>query len=83
MKYRLVEPAVHNTRGHLFAFALCLWLTLAAPRPHADINLLPPSRTIDPTQPLRLSLLVTGEADSRDYGPVSYTHLTLPTRDLV
>ena len=67
MKYRLVEPAVHNTRGHLFAFALCLLLTLAVPQTRADINLLPPSRTIDPTQPLRLSLLVTGEADSRDY----------------
>ena len=67
MKYRRVEPAVHNTRGHLFAFALCLLLTLAVPQTRADINLLPPSRTIDPTQPLRLSLLVTGEADSRDY----------------
>ena len=67
MKYRRVEPAVHNTRGHLFAFALSLLLTLAVPQTRADINLLPPSRTIDPTQPLRLSLLVTGEADSRDY----------------
>ncbi len=67
MQYRLPEPAVHNTRGRLFACVLCLLLSAAACPARADINLLPPGRTIDPTQPLRLSLLVTGEADSRDY----------------
>jgi len=67
MQYRLPEPAGHNTRGRLFACALCLLLTVAVCPTRADINLLAPGRTIDPTQPLRLSLLVTGEADSRDY----------------
>ena len=67
MQYRLAEPAVDNTRGRLFACVLCLLLNVAACPARADINLLAPSRTIDPTQPLRLSLLVTGEADSRDY----------------
>ena len=67
MQYRLEEPALHNTRGRLFACVLCLLLNVAACPARADINLLAPGRTIDPMQPLRLSLLVTGEADSRDY----------------
>ncbi len=67
MQYRLEEPALHNTRGRLFACVLCLLLNVAACPARADINLLAPGRTIDPAQPLRLSLLVTGEADSRDY----------------
>jgi outer membrane phospholipase A len=33
----------------------------------ADINLVAPSRTIDPAAPFRLSLMVTGEAESRSY----------------
>jgi len=33
----------------------------------AEINLVAPSRTIDPAAPLRLSLMVTGEAESRSY----------------
>ena len=52
----------------LFFAALCsLLLALAPIMAHADINLVAPSRTIDPAEPLRLSLMVTGEADSRDY----------------
>jgi outer membrane phospholipase A len=48
--------------------ALCsLLLALLPVLARADINLVAPSRIIDPAQPLRLSLLVTGEADSRDY----------------
>jgi len=67
MQYRLAEPAIHITRVHLFACALCLLLSVAVCPARADINLLAPGRTIDPSQPLRLSLLVTGETDSRDY----------------
>ena len=33
----------------------------------ADINLVPPGRSIDPSAPFRLSLMVTGEAESRSY----------------
>ena len=33
----------------------------------ADINLVPPGRTIDPAVPFRLSLMVTGESESRSY----------------
>jgi len=48
--------------------ALCsLLLALLPVVARADINLVAPSRIIDPAQPLRLSLMVTGEADSRDY----------------
>jgi len=67
MMHQLPDSAGGNLRACLSAALLCLLLILAAFPARAEINLLPPSRTIDPTQPLRLSLLVTGEADSRDY----------------
>jgi len=51
----------------LFAALCSLLLALAPIMARADINLVAPSRTIDPAAPLRLSLMVTGEADSRDY----------------
>ncbi len=39
-----------------------------APTPAwADINLVAPSRTIDPAVPFKLSLMVTGQAESRSY----------------
>jgi outer membrane phospholipase A len=44
-----------------------LGLALAPSMANADINLVAPSRTVDPTAPFRLSLIVTGEADSRSY----------------
>jgi outer membrane phospholipase A len=40
---------------------------LAPTLARADINLVAPSRTIDPSVPFRLSLMVTGEAESRSY----------------
>ena len=42
-------------------------LTLLPAAANADINLLAPSRTLDPNAPLRLSLLLGGEADARTY----------------
>ena len=51
----------------LLVAVVCLVFVLAADTARADINLVAPSRTIDPAQPLRLSLMVTGETDSRDY----------------
>jgi outer membrane phospholipase A len=48
--------------------AVCmLKLAFGAGLAQADINLVAPSRTIDPAVPLRLSLMVTGEEDSRYY----------------
>ncbi|EXI88973.1 MAG: putative phospholipase A1 precursor [Candidatus Accumulibacter sp. BA-94] len=40
---------------------------LVPTRAWADINLVPPGRSIDPSAPFRLSLMVTGEAESRSY----------------
>jgi hypothetical protein len=47
----------------MFSLVPALAPTLA----RADINLVAPSRTIDPALPFRLSLMVTGEAESRSY----------------
>ncbi len=44
-----------------------LALALAPSVARAGINLVAPSRSIDPAAPFRLSLIVTGEADSRSY----------------
>ncbi|HRL77732.1 MAG TPA: phospholipase A [Candidatus Accumulibacter phosphatis] len=46
---------------------LSLTAALAPTMARADINLVPPGRTIDPAVPFRLSLMVTGEAESRSY----------------
>ena len=62
-RYLIRRNGLSPILARMFSVAFALGATTL----HADINLLPPSRTIDPTQPLRLSLLVTGEADSRDY----------------
>jgi hypothetical protein len=61
-------PSLGSKYPDLLFAALCsLLLALAPIMARADINLVAPSRTIDPAEPLRLSLMVTGEADSRDY----------------
>ena len=62
-RYLIRRNGLSPILARMFSVAFALGATTL----HADINLLPPSRTIDPTQPLGLSLLVTGEADSRDY----------------
>jgi len=65
-----------------FVAASCsLLLALLSVLARADINLVAPSRIIDPAQPLRLSLLVTGEADSRDYALPAVLRVSL-TPDL-
>ena len=51
----------------LRAALLHLSLALAPGLALSAINLLPPGRTVDPSQPLRLSLIVTGERDVRTY----------------
>ncbi|QKS27890.1 MAG: phospholipase A [Candidatus Accumulibacter similis] len=47
----------------MFSLAPALAPTIA----RAEINLIAPGRTIDPAAPFRLSLMVTGEAESRSY----------------
>ena len=48
------------------AWLLCLGLCLA-PAAHAELSLLAPARTMDPTTPFRLALIVTAESDARFY----------------
>jgi len=43
----------------------------------ADINLVAPTRTVDPTEPFRLSLIVTGEADTRSYSLPEVLRVTI------
>ena len=54
---------------------------LAATMAQAEINLIAPSRVIDPSQPLRLTLLITGEEESRAYSLPDRLRVTL-TPDL-
>jgi outer membrane phospholipase A len=61
-----------NTENRLFPAAvltalLAVGLTLVPATASAAINLLAPSRTLDPNAPLRLSLLLGGELDARTY----------------
>ena len=51
----------------VLAALFAVGLTLLPATASADINLLAPSRTLDPNAPLRLSLLLGGEADARTY----------------
>jgi outer membrane phospholipase A len=67
MKLDLYLSLGSKNPGLLFAALCSLLLVLAPTMARADINLVAPSRTIDPAEPLRLSLMVTGESDSRDY----------------
>ncbi len=55
-----------------------LWLVLPA-KVGADLNLVAPGRVIDPARPLRLSLLVSREADAGRYTPPEVLHITLTT----
>ncbi len=48
-----------------------------APAARADINLLAPGRTVDPSVPFRLTLIVTGEADERTYALPEMLRVTL------
>jgi len=57
----------------MFSFGLALAPSMAS----ADINLVAPGRTIDPTAPFRLSLIVTGEADSRSYSLPTVLRVTV------
>jgi outer membrane phospholipase A len=61
-----------NTKNRLFPAAVlaalfAVGLTLVPATASAAINLLAPSRTLDPNAPLRLSLLLGGELDARTY----------------
>lgn len=58
-----------------------LGLTLASGSARADINLLAPSRVIDPGAPFKLTLLITGEDESRSYALPEVLRVTL-TPDL-
>jgi outer membrane phospholipase A len=51
------------TAAAMFSLVPALVPTMA----RADINLVAPSRIIDPAAPFRLSLMVTGEAETRSY----------------
>jgi outer membrane phospholipase A len=62
--------------GRFRGIAMCAWRAaivgiaiVVAPVPvaQAGINLLAPGRTVDPSAPFRLTLIVTGEADERTY----------------
>lgn len=72
--------AVKSSRrvsGSLFVLGASLLACAAG----AEINLIAPGRTIDPAGPFRLSLLVTGEADSRSYSLPEVLRVTV-TPDL-
>jgi outer membrane phospholipase A len=71
---RILPVTVH-------AAMLAMVLALATSMSRADINLVAPGRTIDPATPFRLSLIVTGEADSRAYSPPEVLRVNL-TPDL-
>ncbi len=57
----------------MFSFGLALAPSMAS----ADINLVAPGRTVDPTAPFRLSLIVMGEADSRSYSLPTVLRVTV------
>ena len=54
-------------RAPLLVLMYSLVAALAPTMASAGINLVAPSRTIDPAVPFKLSLMVTGEAESRSY----------------
>lgn len=61
------SPALPGRNVPLLLALFCLAFSLGTEFARADINLVAPSRTIDPSVPFHLSLMVTGEADSRHY----------------
>jgi outer membrane phospholipase A len=61
----------------LAAFAVVAILAVPMPEARADINLLAPGRTIDPSAPFRLTLIVTGETDERTYALPETLRVTL------
>ena len=67
MKHDLRNLARRLLPAPLLVLMFSLVPALAPTRARADINLVAPSRTIDPATPFRLSLMVTGEAESRSY----------------
>ncbi|MBT9491019.1 MAG: phospholipase A [Paucibacter sp.] len=60
---------------------LLLGLGLAPLAAHADIHLLAPSRTLDPSQPFKLSLMLSAESEARSYALPELLRVTL-TPDL-
>jgi len=63
------QPCLARKRILVIAQALAAMssLGLSIAPAHADINLVAPSRTIDPAVPFRLSLIVTAESDRRAF----------------
>jgi hypothetical protein len=57
----------HRFSALLSALAISASLVLEPGIAQADIHLLAPSRSIDPAMPLRFSLMLTAEDDSRDF----------------
>lgn len=66
-----------DRHGWLAAWVFAAALVAQVPLAQADINLLAPGRTIDPSAPFRLTLIVTGEADERTYALPETLRVTL------
>jgi outer membrane phospholipase A len=69
------------TPYRLPAYLLLVSLGMTALAAQADINLLAPSRTLDPSQPFKLSLMLSAEAQARSYSLPELLRVTL-TPDL-
>lgn len=70
-------PTVCSLHGRVLGILVSLGLTTLPAVAGADISLIAPSRTIDPAGPLRLSLIVAGEADSRPFSPPEVLRITV------
>ncbi|MCV2360061.1 phospholipase A [Paucibacter sp. TC2R-5] len=71
----------HSLTPHRLLALLLLSSTLTPLAARADIHLLAPSRTLDPTQPFKLSLMLSAEAEPRSYALPEVLRVTL-TPDL-
>jgi hypothetical protein len=78
MQFRL---SGHRFSALFSALAISASLVLEPSIAQADIHLLAPSRSIDPAMPLRLSLMLTAEDDSRDFSLPDVLRISL-TPDL-
>ncbi|MCV2353349.1 phospholipase A [Paucibacter sp. B2R-40] len=70
-----------SSSHRLLRLTLLLGAALAPLTARADINLLAPSRTLDPSQPFKLSLMLSAEAEARSYALPEVLRVTL-TPDL-
>ncbi|WP_310389679.1 phospholipase A [Roseateles sp.] len=70
-----------STPPQVQALVLLIGLGLAPLAAQADIHLLAPSRTLDPSQPFKLSLMLSAETEARSYSLPELLRVTL-TPDL-